>query len=109
MITRPPGASLQLNAHREQRRVLAGERGIVSLEQDVVGHPRPAQGVHVAEPTAPLLEIGLEQERDLARPGVALLHPAGERVQLSLFAPLPLLTGSHGQLLGRRALARHPP
>jgi hypothetical protein len=106
-VTGTPRPPLQLDARCEQCGVRRGQCGVVALEQDAARHPRPAEGVHVAEATPSLLEIGLEQERDLTGACVPLLHRTRERVQLAPAAPLPLLTGAGGQLVGERVLTRH--
>ena len=64
--------------------------------------------MHVAQAAAALLEIGLEEEGDLARAGVPHLYRTGERAQLAPAPPLPLLTGAGRELLGRDAVAGDP-
>ncbi len=44
---------------------------VVALEKDAPGRLGPAQGVHVAQAAPALLEVGLQEERHLARPFVA--------------------------------------
>ena len=71
------GAAVQLHAGREQRVVGVVEGGVVALPQQAPGRLGPAEGVDVAEAAATLLEVGLEEERDLAGRLVALRAPGG--------------------------------
>jgi hypothetical protein len=69
---------VQRHPHVEQH-VLGRRQGVVvAWAQDGTCRLHPAQGVDVAKAAAPLLEVGLEEEGDLARLGRPLGHPTGQ-------------------------------
>ena len=74
-VAGPAGDAVQLDPGREQHVVVGGQRRVVALEHDRLGQLGPADGVHVAQPAAALLEVGLEQEGHLAGLGLAGSRP----------------------------------
>ena len=76
-----PVAPVQLDPHREEDVVGRGQGLVVVVEEDAPGRLRPAQGVDVAQAAPPVLEVGLEEEGDLPRLGVAGVDPVAQRAQ----------------------------
>ena len=97
-ITRAAGQAVQLDAGGQQHLVGLAQRLLVALGQQVVGgQRRPRQGVDVAEPSPPLLQVGLEQEGHLAVLRVALVDAAPDPVQPRAGPLPPLRPGAVGQ------------
>ena len=65
-VAGPARPTMELDPRREERAVGLFEDGVVALPQEVPRRLGPAEGVHVAEPAAALLQVGLEEERHLA-------------------------------------------
>ena len=99
-VAGPAGAAVELDAGREQRVVGLLERGVVALPQEAAGRLGPAEGVHVAEPAAALLEVGLEEERHLARRLVAARAPAATAPRATAWPASATARASGGR--GRR-------
>ena len=99
------GAPVQLDAHAQQRVVGVAQAGVVLVPQDRAGGLRPRQGVDVAHAAPALLQVGLEQEGDLARPLVALAHAGRQGGEPALGPLAPLQLGLARQLVAERAVA----
>ena len=77
--SRSPGRPVRRwSSTRAESSVVVGRprARVVALPQQAAGRLGPAQGVHVAQAAAALLQVGLEQEGHLAGRVVALAHPA---------------------------------
>ena len=72
------GPPLELDAGLQHGAVGGVEGVVVALEEDAPGRLGPVQGVDVAQPAPALLEVGLEEERHLARLLVAFGHRPAE-------------------------------
>ncbi len=104
-VAGPPRAPVQLDAGAEQGRVRVVEGAVVVVPQDRAGGLGPGQGVDVTHAAPALLEVGLQQERHLAGPQVALTDPGGQGGQPALGPLVPLELGPAGQLVGQRPVA----
>ena len=65
-VARPLLLPVQGDADVDQRAVAAIEHGEILGRHDEVGVGGPPQRVHVAQPAVAVLEVGLQQERDIA-------------------------------------------
>ena len=107
-VARAPGQAVQLDAGGQQHLVGLAQRVLVALGEQVVGGQRgPRQGVDVAEPSPPLLQVGLEQEGDLAVVRVALVDAAPHPVQPRAGALPPLRPCAVGQVGRQRRVPGH--
>ena len=95
----PPGRPVQGHPGIDERAVAAVEQHEVVGPQHQVGVARPPQRLHVAQPAVAVLEVRLEQERDVAGLGPALQHPRPQRVQ----PPAPVTTPARQALRGQPA------
>jgi hypothetical protein len=100
---------VQLDPGGQQRLVRRFEGGGVALDHDRLGQLGPADGVHVAQAAAPLLEVGLEEEGDLALLGMAGAHPPADVGQPALRALAPQGQGPLVQDGGQLAVAGQAP
>jgi hypothetical protein len=94
---------VQLHPGRQDHLVGLGDGVVVTGQQRHLGRLGPTDGVHVAQAPPPVLQVGLEQEGDLARVAVPLLHPDIEGGQPPLRALAPQRQALVGQV-GREGL-----
>jgi hypothetical protein len=85
------------------------EGGVVAREEDAAGGLGPAQGVDVAQAPPALLQVGLQEEGDLAGLGVALGHRVAQGGQPAGAGGPPLVAGPAGQLGGQVGVADEEP
>ncbi len=105
-VAGPAGAPVQLHPDGEQD-VARHSQGLgVAHAQLWAGRLGPAQGVDVAQPAPALLQVGLEQEGDLAVLTMPLTHRLGQFGQPALRPLPPESQRLLGQVLGERGVAR---
>ena len=80
--------------------------GVVCLEQDVAGGLGPVQRVDVAQPSPAVLEVGLEEEGNLAGALVPIGNPESKVVEPALRALLPLRQCPGSKVVSEGLVAR---
>ena len=73
--------------------------------EPAAGELRPSKRVHVAKAAPPVLEIGLEEEGNLAGAAMAVFDPLRQLPEPSPRSLLPLQASSLGELRGERFVA----
>ena len=92
-----PGHAVEGDADVDEAPVALVEHGEVVGGHEQVGVGRPPQRLHVAEPAVAVLEVGLEEEGDIAGLGPSLDHLRAQGVE-----PAPTVAAPAGAALRRQ-------
>ncbi len=98
--------SVQGHPHGDERVLGIVELLAIGLDELEPGGLRPCEGLHVAQTTAAVLEIWLQQERDLAGGSVPGGHPLGELGQPARGTLPPGTFGPGANVEGQLGIAR---
>ena len=94
-VAGPAGDAVERDADVDEPAVALVEQGEVVGRHEQVGVGGPPQRLHVAQPAVAVLEVRLEQERDVAGLGAPLDHLRAQGVE-----PAPAVATPPGQPLG---------
>jgi hypothetical protein len=100
---------VQLHPGGQDRLVGVGDGGVVPLEHHPLGGLGPAEGVDVAQATPAVLEVRLEEERDLPRAEVTILDRPAQLAQPALRPLPPQRQGPGRQILAEAAVTGDHP
>ena len=108
-VAEPPCDPVQFHACRQEGFGGLHQRRRFDLAEHRLVHLEPAEGVDIAQAAAGLLEVRLEQEGDLAEPGVPLTDRRAEAPVVPSPAGRPLGPPPVCQGTGEEVVASHQP